>query len=545
MLKSCLNAVAPVHNGIVKGLKGLLYTPFFLPLETALLRAKPENEGDVFKLLLDFFAKPRIRGGVHAEQNKAQTATQHIVYHFPLPKKLYIPLQQHVGKPAEPLIRVGDKVLKGQLLAYSQGLISAPVHAPSSGVILDVNDYPAPHPSALPIRMIVLETDGKDEWLDTHPVEDPFQLTPEDISLRVGAAGIVGLGGATFPTAVKLNMGRENQIDTLIINGAECEPYLSCDDRLMQERAEQIIDGVRLMLHGMAAESAVVAIEDNKPQAYLTMQAAAQPYPLIKVLQIPTRYPMGWDRQLIRYVTGKEVPVGCRSSEIGVTIHNVGTAHAVHKALRYGHPLLSRVITVSGGAVAKPMNVEVPLGTLISELFGFCQVNMEQTARIIMGGPMMGDALPHTGLPTVKATSGVLALTQNELKNTEEQPCIRCASCISVCPAGLRPLDMANNIRINQLDVAVDLGLKDCISCGCCSYICPSNIPLVQYFKYASGEVVARQQAQHKSEQTKRLIDDRNDRMERIARQQREEERVRIAAKAERERLKAQQETIA
>ena len=541
MLKSCLNAVSPVHNDIVKGLKGLLVTPFFLPLETI---TKPENEGDIFQSFLDFFSKPRIRGGVHAEQNKAQTATQNIVYQFPLPKKLYIPLQQHVGKPAEPLIRVGDKVLKGQLLAYSQGLISAPVHAPSSGVILDVNDYPAPHPSALPIRMIVLETDGKDEWLETHPVDDPFQLTPEDISLRVGAAGIVGLGGATFPTAVKLNMGRENQIDTLIINGAECEPYLSCDDRLMQECAEQIIDGVRLMLHGMATESAVVAIEDNKPQAYLAMQAAAQPYPLIKVLQIPTRYPMGWDRQLIRYVTGKEVPVGCRSSEIGVTIHNVGTAHAVHKALRYGQPLVSRVITVSGGAVAKPMNVEVPLGTLISELFDFCQVNIEQTARIIMGGPMMGDALPHTGLPTVKATSGVLALTQNELKNTDEQPCIRCASCISVCPAGLRPLDMANNIRINQLDVAVDLGLKDCISCGCCSYICPSNIPLVQYFKYASGEVVSRQQAQHKSEQTKRLIDDRNARMERIAQQQREEELIRIAAKAERERLKAQQEAI-
>ncbi len=495
--------------------------------------------------MLSFFSKPRIRGGVHAEEHKAVTATQAIVKDFPLPEKLYIPLQQHVGKPAEPLIRVGDKVLKGQLLAYSQGMISAPVHAPSSGIILDVNDYPAPHPSALPIRMIVMETDGKDEWLVTSPPADPFKLAPEDISLRVGAAGIVGLGGATFPTAVKLNMGRENHIDTLIINGAECEPYLSCDDRLMQERAEQIIDGVRLMLHGMETESAVVAIEDNKLQAYLAMQAAAMLYPYIKVIQIPTRYPMGWDRQLIRYVTGKEVPVGCRSSEIGVTIHNVGTAYAVHKAIRHGQPLVSRVITVSGGAVARPMNVEVPLGTLISELFSFCQVNTEQTARIVMGGPMMGESLPHTGLPTVKATSGILALTASELKNTDEQPCIRCASCVSVCPAGLRPLDMANNIRINQLDVAVDIGLKDCISCGCCSYICPSNIPLVQYFKYASGEVAARQQAQHKSEQTKRLIDARNARMERIARQQLEEEQARIAAKKERERLKAEQEALA
>jgi electron transport complex protein RnfC len=418
------------------------------------------------------------------------------------------------------------------------------VHAPSSGIIVDVNDYPAPHPSALPIRMIVLETDGKDEWAETQIIDDPFQLAPEEISMRVGAAGIVGLGGATFPTAVKLNMGRENHVDTLIINGSECEPYLCCDDRLMQERAEQIIDGVRLMLHGMETERAVVAIEDNKLLAFLAMQRAAKLYAQIEVIQIPTRYPMGWDRQLIRYVTGKEVPVGCRSSEIGVTIHNVGTAHAVHKAIRYGQPLLSRVVTVAGGAVKRPMNVEVPFGTLISELFEFCEVSKDQTARIIMGGPMMGDSLPHTALPTVKATSGILALTQSELKNTDEQPCIRCAGCVSVCPAGLRPLDMANNIRINQLDAAVDLGLKDCISCGCCSYICPSNIPLVQYFKYASGEVIARQQAQHKSEQTKRLIDARNARMERIAQQQREDELAWKAAKAERERLKAEQEAL-
>ncbi|PPD42217.1 MAG: electron transport complex subunit RsxC [Methylobacter sp.] len=495
--------------------------------------------------MLSLFRKPRIRGGVHAEEHKAITASQTIAYDFPLPEKLYIPLQQHVGKPAEPLIRVGDAVLKGQLLAYSQGLISAPVHAPSSGVILDVNDYPAPHPSALPIRMIVLATDGKDEWVKTPDIGDPFQLSPEDISLRVGAAGIVGLGGATFPTAVKLNMGRENRIDTLIINGAECEPYLSCDDRQMQERSAQIIDGVRLMLHGMETHHAVVAIEDNKPQAFYAMQAAAQAFPEIKVIQIPTRYPMGWDRQLIRYVTGREVPVGCRSSEIGVTIHNVGTAYATHQAIRYGQPLVSRVVTVSGGAVGRPMNVEVPLGTLISELFAFCEVDLAQTARIVMGGPMMGDSLPHTGLPTVKATSGILALTQHELKSTDEQPCIRCASCVSVCPAGLRPLDMANNIKVNQLDAAVDIGLKDCISCGCCSYICPSNIPLVQYFKYASGEVAARQQAQHKSEQTKRLMEARQARLERIAQQQREEEEARIAAKRERERLKAEQEAAA
>jgi electron transport complex protein RnfC len=488
--------------------------------------------------MLSFFSKPHIRGGVHAEERKAATARLPIVTHFPLPQKLYIPLQQHVGKPAEPLIRVGDKVLKGQLLAYSQGMISAPVHAPSSGTIIDVNDYPAPHPSALPIRTIVLETDGKDEWIIPKRVDDPFQLSPEDVSLRVGAAGIVGLGGATFPTAVKLNMGRDNHVDILIINGAECEPYLSCDDRQMQERAEHIIDGVRLMLHSMGTEQAVVAIEDNKPLAFQAMQAAVRPYSAISVIAIPTRYPMGWDRQLIKYVTGKEVPIGCRSSEIGVTIHNVSTAYAVHKAIRHGQPLVSRVITVSGGAVSKPLNIEVPLGTLITDLFAFCEVDPEKVARIVMGGPMMGDALPHSNLPTVKATSGILALTHSEIKNSDEQPCIRCASCISVCPAGLRPLDMANNIRMNQLDVAVEIGLKDCISCGCCSYICPSNIPLVQYFKYASGEVAARQQAQHKSEQTKRLMEARNARMERIAQQQAAaEEQARLAKAARSQQL--------
>lgn len=492
--------------------------------------------------MLKLFKKPLIRGGVHADERKIETSEQAISRNFPLPKKLYIPLQQHVGKPAEPVIRVGDRVLKGQLLAHSQGLISAPVHAPSSGCIIDVNDYPAAHPSALPIRTIVLETDGKDEWLASTPVEDPFLLEPEEISLRVGAAGIVGLGGATFPTAVKLNMGRDNLVQTLIINGAECEPYLSCDDRLMRENAENIIDGVRLMLHGMRTPKAIVAIEDNKPQAFFAMQQAALPFEQISVTKIPTRYPMGWDRQLIRYITGKEIPAGARSSEMGVTIHNVGTAFAVHKALRYGQALVSRVVTVSGGAVSRPMNLEVPLGTLISEIFSFCGVNSETTARIVMGGPMMGDSLPHTTIPVVKATSGILALTRQELKNAEEQPCIRCAQCVSVCPAGLLPLDMANNIRNNQLDTAVDLGLKDCISCGSCSYVCPSNIPLVHYFKYATGELMARQQAQHKSEQTKRLIDARNVRMEHIAAQLREEELARLAAKAERERKLAEQE---
>jgi len=494
--------------------------------------------------MLSFFKPPAIRGGVHATEHKEATANSPIVSDFPLPCKLYLPLQQHVGKPAEPLIKVGDQVLKGQLLAYSQGLVSAPIHAPTSGLIIDVNDYPAPHPSALPIRTIVLATDGKEQWQKKTLVVDPFALEPEEISLRVGAAGIVGLGGATFPSAVKLTQGRRNKVHTLLINGGECEPYLTCDDRLMQERPKQVIDGIRVMLHGLGAAQAIVAIEDNKELAFIAMQAAAQSYPNISVIQVPTRYPMGWDRQLIRYITSKEVPAESRSTDVGVTMHNVGTAYAVHRALRASQPLISKVVTVAGGAVGKPMNVELLIGTLISEVLAFCEVDSEKTARLVMGGPMMGEALPHSAVPVVKGSSGILALTATEIKSTVEQACIRCGSCVNACPAGLLPLEMMSRIRNNQLEAAVGFGLKDCISCGSCSYVCPSNIPLVHYFKYASGELITRQQAQHKTEQTKRLMQDRQARLERIKKQQEEEMRQMQLAKQQREQAKAQAEAI-
>jgi electron transport complex protein RnfC len=239
--------------------------------------------------MLALFENPRLRGGIHAEEHKAETSAKPIATSLPLPKKLYIPVQQHVGKPAEPVVKVGDKVLKGQLLAHSQGNISAPVHAPSSGSILDVLDYPAPHPSALPIRTIVIGTDGLDQWINTDIPSDPFLLEPEEICSRVGAAGVVGLGGAVFPSAVKLGLGRKNQIHTLLINAGECEPYLTCDDRLMQERADEIVAGIRLMLRGMNAPQATIGIEDNKPEAYQAMYQASEAFANINVVQVPTR----------------------------------------------------------------------------------------------------------------------------------------------------------------------------------------------------------------------------------------------------------------
>ncbi|WP_367154956.1 electron transport complex subunit RsxC [Methylomonas sp. HYX-M1] len=486
--------------------------------------------------MLSLFENPRLRGGIHAEEHKVETSGVPIAQGMPLPKRLYIPVQQHVGKPAEPLVKVGEKVLKGQLLAYSQGTISAPVHAPSSGLIADVLDYPAPHPSALPIRTIVIETDGLDEWVPLQIPVDPFELQPEEICMRVGAAGVVGLGGAVFPSAVKLDLGRKNQIHTLLINAGECEPYLTCDDRLMQERAADIVTGIRLMLRGMNAPAAIIGIEDNKQEAYDAMTLACAAYPEITVRQVPTRYPMGWDRQMLRYLTGWEIPADGRATDIGVVIHNVATAYAVFKAVCLAQPLISRVVTVSGGAVGKPQNVEVLIGSLMTEVLAYCDTDKAAISRLIMGGPMMGDALPRADVPVVKACNGILALAAEEIETPDVKPCIRCSTCVGACPVGLLPLEMASRIKANQLDAAVDLGLKDCINCGTCSYVCPSNIPLVHYFKYASGELYKRQQMEHKSEQTKRLVDDRNQRMERIRLQQEEEARKAAEARAERQR---------
>lgn len=483
--------------------------------------------------------QPKIRGGVHPEPHKEATADRAIDRDFPLPPMLYLALQQHVGQPAEPVIQVGDKVLKGQLLAVSQGSISAPIHAPSSGVIVDIMDYPAAHPSALPTPTLLLEPDGEDRWIDTQET-DPFSLSPEEIGIRVGAAGVVGLGGAAFPSAVKLNLGRRSQIQTLLINGGECEPYLTCDDRLMRERAAEIVDGILIMLHGLNCRQAIVGIEDNKPQAYAAMSLAASTTDgKVSIAQVPSLYPMGWDKQLIRYLTGKEVPAGGRATDVGVLMHNVGTAYAIREAIRFGRPLISRIITVAGGAVGAPRNVEAPIGTPFARLLEHCGHRPADTARYLMGGPMMGEALPHPNLPLVKGACGILALSREEVSATESKSCIRCSQCVNVCPVGLLPLEMMSRIRAGQLESALGYGLKDCISCGSCSYVCPSEIPLVHYFKYANGELLARSQTQHKAEQTKKLAEEKQ---ARIARHKAEQAALAAQRKAAKPKPKPQEE---
>lgn len=453
------------------------------------------------------------RGGVHPESNKFTTREKGIKT-LPLPDKLYLPVQQHIGAPASPVVKINDKVLKGQLLAHSQGAISAPIHAPTSGTIIDIDEYTAPHPSGLPVRTIVLAPDGNDTWQESKQTINPFKLDTDEIAARVGAAGIVGMGGATFPSAVKLGLGKDNPISTLIINGGECEPYLTCDDLLMQEHGDDVIDGIHIMVHALKARRALIAIEDNKPAAIKTMTIAAHLFKNITIISVPSLYPMGSEKQMIQMLTGKEIPTGSRSADIGVVVHNVGTAYAVHNAIRTGKTLTSRIVTVGGGAVNNPQNFEVLIGTRVSELFKQCDGFSEEPARVLMGGPMMGQVLPHINVPIVKGSSGIIALTAKEIAQQTTMPCIRCGSCTDVCPCGLLPLEMANRSRKGDLNGAVDFGLMDCISCGSCAYVCPSHIPLVQYFNFAKGELISRNVEKQHHDVTRVLAEQRKNRLE-------------------------------
>jgi electron transport complex protein RnfC len=475
----------------------------------------------------------RIRGGIHPEGRKASSA-DHAIRALPLPPRLFVPLQQHIGAAAKPVVRVGEKVLAGQRVGAGQGNVSAPVHAPTSGIVVAIGDHPAPHPSGLPAATVTIEPDGEARWIAPDVCADPFALAPDEIAVRAGAAGIVGLGGAAFPSAVKLDASRKSGVDTLVINGGECEPYLTCDDRIMRERASEIVDGIRLIRHAVGASCAIVGIEDNKPAALAAMRLAAAGTD-VQIRAVPAMYPMGWEKQMIQALLGREVPAEGRSADIGVLVHNVATAWAVQQALFRGRPLVSRIVTVSGGAVAQPCNLEVPIGTPVQALFDACGGFASAPARLVLGGPMMGHQLAHTSVPVVKGTSGVLALTPAEIGPTRPAPCIRCASCVRACPVGLLPLEIAARVRSDDLAGAVALGLKDCIACGSCSYVCPSSIPLVHFFNYAKGELMAQARSKAKQEATRKLAGERSARMERIAREREEAAAARKAAKAAKE----------
>lgn len=472
--------------------------------------------------------------GVHPDDHKRPAADRPVRV-MPPPARLYLPLQQHLGSPARPVVLVGQKVRKGDLLAEAQGPVSAPIHAPTSGTVAAVTEITAPHPSGLTLPAIIIDADGGDAWCELHGCADPFALPPAEIGRRVAAAGVVGLGGAAFPSAVKLTGAARAEVTTLVINGGECEPYLSCDDRLMRDCAADIVDGIRIMLHATGAQAALVGIEDNKPEAVAAMQAAAAPWPAVQVRPVPARYPMGSEKQLIQVLTGREVPADGRAFDIGVVVHNVGTALAVRAAIREGKPLISRLVTLNGRCMAEPGNVEVRIGTLAEEVIAFAgglRGDGLGLARRVMGGPMMGAQIPHWRVPVLKGSSGILALDAGEVAEQEPSPCIRCGSCVKACPMGLLPLEMSARIRNEAYGEAIDLGLKDCIACGCCAWVCPSKIPLVQYFVHAKGELSAQERTKLRGEATKKLAQQRQDR---LAREAREKAEAAAKRKAERE----------
>lgn len=460
----------------------------------------------------------KFHGGVHPPEHKLESTTTP-VRTVAMPKRLVLPLRQHIGNVGKVLVEVGDHVLKGQLLAQPSGLVSAAVHAPTSGTVTAIDEQLIPHASGLPDLCITLEADGEDRW-GPHQALDYRAMEKSAVVEALRQAGVVGLGGATFPSHVKLCEDPRHPVRTLILNGAECEPFITCDDMLMRERAAEIVRGIEIMQYLLGAERCIVGIEDNKPEAAATMRlACAQSVVAIEVATVPTLYPGGGAKQLIKVLTGLEVPSGKLPTEIGVQCFNVATAYTVHRYVNFGEPVISRIVTVTGN-VAQPGNFEVPLGMAINELVQAAAGAGSDSNGFIMGGPMMGFNLPSPNVPVVKATNCIIASSPNMFPaQPPAMPCIRCARCADACPVNLQPQELYWFSKSRNLEKAREYQLFDCIECGCCSYVCPSRIPLVQYYRYAKSEILA----QDRAKEAANLARERNElRLARIEREKQE-----------------------
>ncbi len=473
----------------------------------------------------------RYKGGVKLPEHK-QESTQQPIQKIALPDRLTLPLQQHIGAAAIPVVSVGEQLLKGQMIAKSGGHISAPVHAPTSGKVVEIGEFAIPHPSGLKAPCIVIEVDGNDAWCDHRkPVGDCHNYTPEQIREYIRNAGVVGLGGAGFPSFLKLTVGRDRVVETLILNGAECEPFISCDDLLMRERAEEIMKGLMIMKHALMAQACVIGIEQNKPQAAAALRKAITALAVeVEVVEVPTLYPTGGEKQLIKILTNKEIPPKSLPIEKRVVVHNVGTAAAVYRAICLGEPLIDRVITVTG-AVKNPGNYEIPFGISAAQLLEQVGVEKESIERIIHGGPMMGFALNTLDIPLIKTSNCLLVTDPKTVPLLNKQlalACIRCGSCADVCPINLLPQQLYWYSRAKDFDKAQDYNLFDCIECGCCDYVCPSQIPLVQYFRFAKTSIWQAEQDKKQAELAKERHEFRQFRIER----EKAEKKARHKAKA-------------
>ncbi|EIJ0969038.1 electron transport complex subunit RsxC [Vibrio vulnificus] len=475
-------------------------------------------------------------GGVHPAENKRQSNQQPLV-HTALANEIVLPLKQHIGKPGNILVNVGDHVLKGQLLTQSNAGFTLPIHASTSGSITAIETRTVAHPSGLSEMCVVITPDGQDTWCEKQPVVDYTQQNSDYLLDVIRMAGISGMGGAGFPTAKKIQSGL-GRTEILIVNAAECEPYITADDKLLQEHAEEVLQGIEIVEHILQPKLTIIGIEDNKPEAIKALESAAQNKDIV-IRVIPTKYPSGGEKQLIKVLTNKEVPAGGIPADIGILVQNVGSLYAIKRAVINGEPMVNRVVTLTGNTFETPRNVWVPLGTPVHALleqFGY-QAD-KKLPRLIMGGPMMGFSLPHANVPITKTSNCILAPTRKEISPAGyEMECIRCGACAEACPASLLPQQLQWHAKAEEFDKCEELNLKDCIECGACAFVCPSEIPLVSYYRQAKAEIRTRAQEADAAERAKLRFEEKKARMEREKEER--ENRFKKAAEDRRKEMKS------
>jgi electron transport complex protein RnfC len=466
----------------------------------------------------------KLHGGLRLPAHK-QASTAKAIYDVPVPAQLVLPIAQHVGDPAQPVVGIGERVLKGQLVAELEGSLGAPVHASSSGKIVAIEPWPVSRRYGDPAPCIIIETDGEDRAIERAEVAADYRdMAGDELLQKILMGGIVGLGGAVFPTAQKLMQAKTCELDYLILNGVECEPYISCDDVLMRERALEVVGGAQILMHALGLENCYIVVESDKPEAIQKIAEAMEKVADERIVlkQVPTIYPSGGEDQLVQLVTNREVPSGGLPSDIGCLVQNVGTAAAIHDWIINNEPLISRVTTVTGDGVAAPINVRARIGTTIGDILNYAGGYTDTAKLLIVGGPMTGKSVTTDRVPIVKATNCALVLAEPPSAGPE-MPCIRCGDCAAVCPVQLLPQQLFWYACADDEKHLRSYGLTDCIECGCCDLVCPSHIPLTADFRQAKGRIQELADDKSRAARARQRFEARNDRLER-EQQQRDDE---------------------